>query len=49
MDLPGLGAIDYVQGDNDDAYIAINSLDQVAFAAKFKDGHIGLILATPVP
>jgi hypothetical protein len=49
MDLPSLGAIDYVQGDNVGDYVAINSLDQVAFAAKFKDGHIGLILATPIP
>jgi hypothetical protein len=47
--LPGVGAIDYVLGDNAGDYVSINSADQVAFSAKFKDGHMGLILATPIP
>lgn len=49
MDLPGIGAIDFVQGDNVGDYVGINDVDQVTFAAKFKDGHIGLILATLIP
>jgi hypothetical protein len=48
-DLPGIGAIDYVLGSDVGDYLGINATDQVAFSAMFKDGHMGLILATPVP
>jgi hypothetical protein len=48
MDLPGIGAIDFVQGKNVGDYIGINNADQVAFSAQFKDAHIGLILATRI-
>ena len=45
MDLAGVGTIDDASGE----HVALNSADQVAFQAKFKDGHTGLLLATPVP
>ena len=45
MDLAGVGTIDDAAGE----HVALNSADQVAFQAKFKDGHTGLLLATPVP
>jgi hypothetical protein len=45
MDLPGVGMLDTAKGQ----YVGINSAGQVAFQANFKDGHVGLVLATPVP
>ncbi len=46
MDLAGVGTVDDL---GDDEHVAINSAGQLAFQVPFKDGHTGLILATPIP
>jgi hypothetical protein len=50
LDLPGVGTIDVLtQPSGQYEHVALNSVGQVAFPATFKDGHTGLVLATPVP
>jgi len=43
--LTGLGALDNADGE----HVALNASDQVAFQGAFKDGHTGMLLATPLP
>jgi hypothetical protein len=48
--VPGAGTIDVLsQPSGQYEHVALNSVGQVAFPATFKDGHTGLVLATPVP
>jgi hypothetical protein len=48
--VPGAGTIDgLVNASGQFEHVALNSVGQVTFPATFKDGHTGLVLATPVP